>query len=173
IVKEVVPNVVSHSLLLRVLQNLLKESVSIRNLVTILEALADCKGISEPDTLTEIVRQALGRHICKTVVDSEGILNVISLEPRLEQVLSNSLQKVEGTLQLALDPKFASDFFGKLRERIEEVMAHGKTAVLLCGSNLRLSIKRHTERVAPRLVVLSYNEIPSSVQLNSVGLVSV
>jgi len=172
IVDEVIPAVVSHSMLLKVLQNLLKEAVSIRNMVTVLESLADCKGINEADTLTEIVRQGLSRHICKSLVDEKGILNVISLDPRLEQILTNSLQKIDGTTQLALDPKVASDFLAKIRERIEEVMQEGKNPILLCGSALRLSIKRLTERGAPKLTVLAYNEIPNLVQLQSIGLIA-
>ncbi|MBF0407066.1 MAG: flagellar biosynthesis protein FlhA [Candidatus Riflebacteria bacterium] len=172
IVEEVIPNIVSNSLLLRVLQNLLKENVSIRNMVTILEALADCKGITDIDMLTEITRQGLSRHICKSLLDENGMLSVISLDPHLEQTLSSSLQKIDGSMQLALEPQFASDFLNKLREKIEEVGALGKTAILICAAPLRLSLKRNTERMAPRLVVLGYNEIPSSVQLQSVGLVT-
>ncbi|MBF0500776.1 MAG: flagellar biosynthesis protein FlhA [Candidatus Riflebacteria bacterium] len=173
IVGEVVPGVVGYPTLLKVLQSLLKEGVSIRNMVTILESLADCKGITEPDTLTEIVRQGLSRHICKTLIDEHGVLSVISLHPSLEQGLTNSLQKTEGSMQLALEPKFAQDFLESLRKRIEEVGQEGKAPILMCSSPLRLSIKRLTERMAPRLTVLAYNEIPTSVQLQSLGLVTV
>jgi flagellar biosynthesis protein FlhA len=173
IVEEVVPSVVNHSTLLKVLQNLLRENVSIRNLVTILESLADCKGLTDIDVLTEIVRQGISRHICKAIADENGIIHVISLDPRIEQAMMNSLQKIEGTTQLALDPKFASDFLGKLKERIEEVGAEGKQGVLLCSSPLRLSLKRLTERMAPRLTVLAYNEIPPTVQLNSAALITI
>jgi len=172
IVDEVIPKVVSHSLLLKVLQNLLREGVSIRNMVTILESLADCGGINEVDSLTEIVRQGLSRHICKTLVDGSGILNVISLDPRLEQLLTQSLQKIEGSVQLALDPKVATDLLTKVKERIEEVMHEGRSPILLCSGMLRLSLKRLTERMAPRLTILSYNEIPTTVQLQSTGLIS-
>ena len=173
IVDEVVPNVVNHSTLLRVLQNLLREGVSIRNMVTILESLADCKGITEVDTLTETVRHGLSRHICKSLLDERGMLSVISLDPRLEQTLANSLQKVEGTTQLALEPQFASDFMDRLRQKIDEVGQEGKTPILLCSSPLRLSLKRLSERIAPRLVVLAYNELPTSIQVQSIGLISV
>lgn len=171
IVDEVIPGVINHSALLRVLQNLLREGVSIRNMVTILEALADCKNINDVDTLTETVRHGLSRHICKSLQDEKGALSVISLDPRLEQTLASSLQKVEGSTQLALEPQFASDFLERLRQKIEEAGQEGKMAILLCSSPLRLSLKRLTERMAPRLVVLAYNEIPTSVQLQSIGLV--
>ncbi len=172
IVDDVIPKIVNHSLLLKVLQNLLREGVSIRNMVTILESLADCEGIREADTLTEIVRQGLSRHICKSLVDQAGMLNVISLDPRLEQLLTQSLQKVEGTVQLALDPKIATNLLGKIKDRIEEVMQEGRSPILLCSAALRLSLKRLTERMAPRLTILSYNEIPTTIQLQSTGLIS-
>jgi len=172
IVDEVIPKIVTHSLLLKVLQNLLREGVSIRNMVTILESLADCDGIREADSLTEIVRQGLSRHICKSLVDQAGMLNVISLDPRLEQLLTQSLQKVEGSVQLALDPKIATNLLGKIKERIEEVMQEGRSPILLCSAALRLSLKRLTERMAPRLTILSYNEIPTTIQLQSTGLIS-
>ncbi|HOT28053.1 MAG TPA: flagellar biosynthesis protein FlhA [Candidatus Ozemobacteraceae bacterium] len=172
IVDDVIPKVVTHSLLLKVLQNLLREGVSIRNMVTILESLADCEGIREADSLTEIVRQGLSRHICKSLVDQAGMLNVISLDPRLEQLLTQSLQKVEGSVQLALDPKIATNLLGKIKERIEEVMQEGRSPILLCSAALRLCLKRFTERMAPRLTILSYNEIPTTIQLQSTGLIS-
>lgn len=172
ILEEVVPNVVSHSALLKILQNLLKENISIRHMVTILESLADCKGINEIDVLTEITRQGLGRHICKALTDESSILRVISLNPQLEQMLTNSLQKIDGSLQLAIDPNSAQKLLERVRASIEEVMEKGLTPIILCSSALRLSLKRLTERVAPQLTVLSYQEIPTSVRLESVGLIS-
>jgi len=154
------------------LQNLLKENVSIRHMVNILESLSDCKGINEIDTLTEIARQGLSRHICKALLDETGALKVISLDPQLEQMLGNALQKMDGTVQLAIDPNSASKLLEKIRNKIEEVMQEGHSPILLCSSALRLSLKRLTERIAPRLTVLAYQEIPTSVRLESVGLIS-
>jgi flagellar biosynthesis protein FlhA len=172
ILEEVVPNVVSQSMLLRILQNLLKENVSIRHMVNILETLADCKGINEVDTLTEIARQGLGRHICKSLTDETGILRVISLDPQLEQSLGNALQKIDGSVQLAIDPNSAAKLLERIRDKIEEVMQEGHSPILLCSSAMRLSLKRLTERIAPRLTVLSYQEIPPTVKLESIGLIS-
>ena len=169
---EVIPNVVNHSTLLKVLQNLLKEGVSIRHMVNILESLADCKGINEVDTLTEIARQGLARHICKPLIDQNGSLKVLSLNPTLEQMLGNALQKIDGSTNLALDPGSASKLLEKIRAKIEEVMNLGYHPIILCSSALRLSIKRLTERIAPRLTVLAYQEIPTSVKLESIGLIS-
>jgi flagellar biosynthesis protein FlhA len=172
ILEEVVPDVVSQSSLLKILQNLLKENVSIRHMVNILESLSDCKGITEIDSLTEIARQGLSRHICKSLLDDSGILKVISLDPQLEQSLSNALQKIDGSVQLAIDPNSATKLLEKIRDKIEEVMQEGHSPILLCSSALRLSLKRLTERIAPRLTVLSYQEIPTTIKLESIGLIS-
>ena len=169
---EVIPGVVNHSTLLKVLQNLLKEGVSIRHMVNILESLADGKGINEVDTLTEIARQGLSRHICKPLIDQNGALKVLSLNPTLEQMLGNALQKIDGSTNLALDPNSASKLLERIRAKIEEVMNLGYHPIILCSSALRLSIKRLTERIAPRLTVLAYQEIPTSVKLESIGLIS-
>lgn len=171
--EEVVPKVVSPSVLLRILQNLLRENVSIRNIVTILESLADCDGINDIDTLTEIARQGLGRHICKALVDDVGVLRVISLDPELEQGLGNALQKIDGRTQLAIDPKSANKLLESIRDRVEEVMQEGYSPILLCSSALRISIKRLSERIASRLTVLSYQEIPSTVNLESIATVKI
>ncbi|OGK10116.1 MAG: flagellar biosynthesis protein FlhA [Candidatus Riflebacteria bacterium GWC2_50_8] len=172
VLKEVVPDVVTHSTLLKILQNLLKENVSIRHIVNILEALADCKGIHEVDTLTEIARQALSRHICKPLLDDTATLKVISLNPQLEQMLGNALQKIDGSVQLAIDPTSAQRLLESIRTKIDTVMQEGIAPIILCSSALRLSIKRLTERIAPRLTVLSYQEIPTTIKLESVGLIS-
>ncbi len=172
ILKEVVPDVVSHSTLLKILQNLLKEGVSIRFMVNILESLADCKGVNEVDSLTEITRQGLARHICKPLIDASGAMKVLSLNPQLEQLLNNSLQKIDGSLTPVIDPTTAQKLLERFRAKIEDVMNQGYTPIVLCSSSLRLSIKRLTERIAPRLIVLSYQEIPATVKLESVGLIS-
>ncbi|MBQ2594202.1 MAG: flagellar biosynthesis protein FlhA [Candidatus Riflebacteria bacterium] len=169
---EVIPNIISQSVLLKILQNLLREGVTIKYIGSILEALADCKGINDLDTLTEVARQGLARHIVKPLLGSDEVLRVLSLEPQLEQSLANALQKIDGQVQLAIDPNSASKLLERIREKIEEVINEGITPIILCNSALRLSIKRLTERMAPKLVVLAYNEIPNSIKLESIGLIS-
>ncbi|HQB83577.1 MAG TPA: FHIPEP family type III secretion protein, partial [Candidatus Rifleibacterium sp.] len=84
----------------------------------------------------------------------------------------NALQKIDGSTNLALDPNSASKLLERIRAKIEEVMNLGYHPIILCSSALRLSIKRLTERIAPRLTVLAYQEIPTSVKLESIGLIS-
>ena len=169
---EVIPNIISQSVLLKILQNLLREGVTIKYIGSILEALADCKGINDLDTLTEVARQGLARHIVKPLLGNDGVLRVLSLEPQLEQSLANALQKIDGQVTLAIDPNSASKLLERIRIKIEEVINEGITPIILCNSALRLSIKRLTERMAPKLNVLAYNEIPNTVKLESIGLIS-
>ena len=169
---EVIPNIISQSVLLKILQNLLREGVTIKYIGSILEALADCKGINDLDTLTEVARQGLARHIVKPLLGSDEVLRVLSLEPQLEQSLANALQKIDGQVQLSIAPNDAQRLLERIREKIEEVINEGITPIILCHSALRLSIKRLTERIAPKLVVLAYNEIPNSIKLESIGLIS-
>lgn len=169
---EVIPNIISPSVLLKVLQNLLREGVTIKYMESILEALADCKGVQDLDTLTEYARQGLARHIVKPLLGPDGVLRVIVFQPQLEQSLANALQKIDGSVQLAIDPKTASSLLESIRTRIEEVVNEGITPVILCNSILRLVIKHTTERIAPRLNVLAYNEIPNTTQLEQIGIIS-
>ncbi|MBP5467893.1 MAG: flagellar biosynthesis protein FlhA, partial [Candidatus Riflebacteria bacterium] len=124
---EVIPNVISQPVLLKILQNLLREGVTIRFIGNILEALADCKGINDLDTLTEVARQGLSRHIVKPLLGSDGVLRLLSLEPQLEQSLANALQKVDGQVTLAIDPNSASKLLERIRVKIEEVINEGIT----------------------------------------------
>ncbi|MBR4329372.1 MAG: FHIPEP family type III secretion protein, partial [Candidatus Riflebacteria bacterium] len=124
---EVIPNIISQSVLLKILQNLLREGVTIKYIGSILEALADCKGINDLDTLTEVARQGLARHIVKPLLGSDEVLRVLSLEPQLEQSLANALQKIDGQVQLAIDPNSASKLLESIREKIEEVINEGIT----------------------------------------------
>ena len=170
---EVIPNIINQSVLLKILQNLLREGVTIKYLGSILEALADCRGVNDLDTLTEVARQGLSRHICKPLISPDGVLRVITIEPALERDLGNALQKIDGTVQFAIDPKSAQKLLESIRAQIEQVVNDGLTPIIICNQALRLCIKRLTERIAPRLNVLSYSEIPNSVNVDSVGTISI
>lgn len=170
---EVIPNIVTQPVLLRILQNLLAEGVSIRYLASVLESLADCGGIKDIDTLTEISRQGLKRHICRNLTDENGTMRVLTLDHKLEQMLSNAMQKIDGMMQLALEPNSIQILLQTMRVEIERVMNEGLTPIIICNSLLRKSIKQLSEKMLPRLVVLSYQEIPNTVAIESVGIISI
>ena len=169
---EVIPNIVSQATLLKVLQNLLREGVTIRYMETILEALADCRGINDLDTLTEVTRRGLARHIIKPLLGPDEVLRIITFEPQLERNLAQALQKIDGVVQLAIDPNTARTLMERIRAKIEDAVNEGITPIIACDTSLRLSIKHLTERIAPTLNVIAYQEIQNTVKTDFVGVIS-
>ncbi len=174
VVEELIPEVMSIGEVQKVLKNLLREQVSVRDMVTILETLGDyAPQVKDIDLLTEYVRIALSRSIVSRYLDENGELWIITLDPELEKQISNSIQKTEEGSYLALEPRFAQKFLQALSKEMERASSTGHQPVLVCAPNLRRYIKLFTERVLPNLVVLSYNEINTDVNLKTVGMVRV
>lgn len=173
VVKELVPDQMSYGEIEKVLQNLVKERVSIRDLVTVLETLADNVNMSkDPEVLTECVRQALSRVICKEYVNNEGIINVITLDPQIEQIISQSIQRTEMGSFLALDPNMGQNVLASVGREVAKLQEKGLQPIVLCAPQIRPALKKLTDRSFPNLVVLSWNEIAPKVNVNSVGQVS-
>lgn len=172
LVEELVPGILAMVEVQKVLQNLLREKVSIRNLEAILEVLADAGRLSrDTERLTEIVRQRLGAAICQALVAKTGDLQVITLDPGIEQKIASAIQRTDETTQLILEPKFAEMVIGRLSTQVQQAMKNGVMPVLLCAPELRRHLRSVTERVLPHLAVLSMTEIPPSVALRSFGVV--
>lgn len=158
----------------KVLQSLLKERVPVRDLVSILEALADGVRMNKDiDFLIDHVRQALARTICRAYITPENKLQVITLHPRLEQDLSNSIQPTQLGSYPILEPGLARQVLDKVKDAVERVSMRGAIPVVLCSPRIRLPFKRFTERYIPGLVVLSLNEISPNVEVEVVGTVVV
>ena len=173
VVEELIPNLMTVGEVQKVLQHLLRERISIRDLVTILETLADHAGRSKDmDLLGEWVRAALARSICRQYVDdSSGALQTLTLDPNLEQMLLEAV--TPGLPNLTLEPSVARMFIQSLGAQMERMIALGyQQPVLLCMSALRLPLRRLTERSLPNLVILSYNEIVPNTEVRAVGAVS-
>jgi flagellar biosynthesis protein FlhA len=167
LVEELVPKVASVGDVQRVLRQLLRERVSIRDLATILEAIADATpGAKDSDAIVESVRAALGRAICRPYQNDRGEVPAIALAGNLEERLLSSLVKTEHGALLAIEPSQAQ----KLASRIAEVFA-GAVAqpVLLCSPTLRPHLWRLLSRVLPHLGVLSHNEIPPQIQVAAIA----
>lgn len=172
VIEELLPELLTLGEIQKVLQNLLRERVPIRDLVTIFETLADYARTSrEIDFLTEYVRQSLGRTICGQYAQNNKLL-VISLDPRLEQKLADSLQPTAHGSYPVMDPQVTQNIMAELSVRAEQEMMQGLHPVVLTSARIRLPFKRLTERFLPSLVVLSFNEIVSGVEVESVGMVS-
>jgi flagellar biosynthesis protein FlhA len=171
LVEELVPNPLSLGLIMRVQQNLLREQVSIRDMRTILETLADwVSATHDPDLLTEYVRQAMGRSISTRHAPDGETLPVLVFDHDVESRLQNALQQSAQGSYLALDPGTARSVLEGLSERIKALVGVAQP-VLLCAPALRPHVKRLTERYLPNLVVLSHNEIASHLKVKSVGTV--
>ncbi len=172
LVEELVPNLLSLGAVMKVLQNLLREQVSIRDMRTILETLADHAGHSQdPDTLTEYVRQALSRTICAGHTADDGVLPVMTFDRGIEENLQSAVQPAGQGSYLALEPGKARSILNGISETVK-AWTGGPQPVLLCPSTIRLHVKRLTERYMPNLVVLSHNEIAPHLKVKSIATVS-
>ncbi len=171
VVDELVPGLLTVGEVQRVLQSLLRERIPIRNLVMILETLADAARVSkDADYLTEKVRAALARHISAEYAEN-GLLSVITVDPRLESLLAEAVRRGEDAYAL-LDPNTVARVYGSLTKQIAVAQNSGLQPIVLCSPTVRLALKRLTERAAPQLVVLSYSEIPPGLKVESIGQIS-
>ena len=173
VVEELVPQLVSVGGVQKVLQNLLREGVSIRDLSTILEAVADhATRTKDPDVLTEHARQALGRAITQKLVGTDGTLGLVTFAGPLERALVAAVQRTDEGTVLVVDPSTAQKLLVRLGAWIERFAAEGATPVLLCGASLRPWLRRFLERHLPSLVVLAPTELANTVRIRALGVVT-
>jgi flagellar biosynthesis protein FlhA len=173
LVEELVPKIVSLGEIQKVLQALLREKVSIRNMEAILETIADTAARNkDPDLLTEKVRERLGATICQTLTRSDGDLYVLTFDPAIEQQITSAVRTVDDKSALVLEPRVAEQVLRRLAGEVERMMASNHMPVLLCSPTLRRHVRRFTERLVPQLSVLSLSEIPPNVSLKSFGMVA-
>lgn len=174
VVEDLIPEPLSVGIVVKVLQNLLREQVSIRDLLTIFETLADEAGrTKDADVLTESVRRALARGISGRYKDERSKISVMSLDPRLEELISNSLLQTDQGVQLVMDPRTASDMIEGIASTIERHPEIAGQPLLLVSPTTRRHIAKLTNRFIPQLVVLSHNEISSDVNIRSVATVEI
>jgi flagellar biosynthesis protein FlhA len=172
LVDEVVPNLLTLADVQKVLQNLLRERVSIRNLEAILEVLGDYgRRTKDPEILTEYVRNALARWICGEYAEEANTLYVITMDPRLEERIQRSIEHTEGGSFLTLRPAEVQGINEAIAEALNPLLTAGHQAVLLTSPQIRAHVKRMSESAIPMLVVLSYNEILPEFTVESMGMV--
>lgn len=172
LVDELVPKVLSLGDVQRVLQSLVRERVPIRNMDAILEVLVDHgPKTKEPDSLTDLVRERLGRSICQQLLDAQGELQVLTLDPAIERSLAAAVRPIEDKPTLVLEPRVAEQVLRKLAEEVERMTRRELRPVLLCAPNLRRHVRRLTERLVPQLAVLSLNEVSPQQNLRAFGVV--
>ncbi len=170
VVEELTPALLSLGAIQKVLQNLLREGVSIRDILTIVETLADYSPVTkDPDLLTEYVRQRLARSIVSDHIQEDGVLNVVTLEQDVEDVLVNSVKNTEHGSYLSVDPKVASSIADSVSKETEKVMAKGFQPIVLCSPQIRRHFRRMVEQFAPSLIVLSHSELSNNIRFKSMG----
>ena len=173
VVEELVPNLLTIGEIQKVLANLLKEQISIRDMVTILETLADYGVVTkDTDLLTEYVRQRLSGYITNKYVENSS-LNVVTLDSEVEEIIMNSINKTETGAYLALEPNVAQGILNNTFRTVQKLTNIGEQPIILTAPIVRLYFKRLTEQLTRDLIILSYNEIEPTVEVQSVGMVSI
>lgn len=173
LVDELIPKFMSVGEVQKVLQNLLKERISIRDMVTILETLADYSPTTKDvDILTEYVRQSMQRYITKKYIQGD-IAEAVTLSPEIEDTIINSIQKSEQGSFLNLEPNYAQRLINNFSNILEKLVTKSQQPIVICSPVVRLYFRRLIENFFPDVVVLSYNEIMSNVQIKTIGMVEV
>ncbi len=172
LVEEVIPTLVKPGELQKVLQNLLRERIPVRDLETIIETLGDWSARTKDlDVLTEYCRNALSRAICKQYVDDQDRLWVVTLDPALEDFINGHIERSEHGATNRIPPQTAQQLVARVAGRVSEITQTGRTAVVLCSPQIRLALRRMLEPSLPTVAVLSYNEIVAGVAVEAVALV--
>ncbi|MBS4539863.1 flagellar biosynthesis protein FlhA [Clostridium sp. D2Q-11] len=171
LVDEVIPSVMTIGEIQKVLSNLLKEQLSIRDMVTILETLADYGAVTkDTDMLTEYVRQRLSRYITKKYVES-NMLKVVTLDSELEQLIMDSINQTNTGSYLSLEPTLVQQILNSLSKNVQKLTSIGEQPIILTAPIVRLYFKRLTEQITSDFIVLSYNEIDPTIEIKSLGMV--
>ena len=170
VVEELMPNALSLGGVQKVLQNLLKEQVPIKDMLTIVETLADYAPLTkDTELLTEYVRHKLARSIISPYLGEDGRLNLITMSPDIENVLLKNIQKTEHGSYLAIDPKTADQLIESIKEESEKAMMQNIQPIILTSPTLRRHLKKLVEYFVPSLKVLSHSELLSDMKFKSIG----
>lgn len=173
LVEELIPKLLGLGEVQKVLQNLLKEGISIRDLLTIFETLADhAQTTRDTDVLTEYARQSLKRAISMKYFPNNETTSVITLDPKVEQEIMSSVKQTEQGAYLTLDPEKTKMIISSVETEIQKLESIGKSAIIITSPIVRMYFKKLTEDYFNDLIVVSYNEVESNVELQSVGMVT-
>ena len=172
-VEELVPNLLSLGAVQKVLQNILQERISIRDMLTIVETLADYAPLTkDPELLTEYVRHKLSRSIISPYIGEDGVLKLITMNQNVEDILLKGVQKTEHGSYLSIDPKIAEPIITSIKEESEKAMAKNIQPILLTSPTIRRHLKKMIELFIPSLIVLSQSELLNDMRFKSIGEVS-
>ncbi|MDQ8733343.1 flagellar biosynthesis protein FlhA [Paenibacillus sp. LHD-38] len=173
LIDELIPSILTIGDIQKVLSKLLREKVSIRDLVTIFEALADHGNYTkDPDILTEYVRQSLSRQITQQFSSGSDTLRVITVGPQLEKKIAESVQQSDQGSYIALDPISTQQIYQKLNEHVNRQIQSGQQPVVLASPTIRMYLRQIVERTMQDVPVLSYSELEPNIEVQSVGVVN-
>ncbi|MDD6794985.1 MAG: flagellar biosynthesis protein FlhA [Clostridiaceae bacterium] len=172
VVDELIPDLMTIGEVQKVLQNLLREKVPIKDMVTIMESLADnSRNTKDIEVLTEYVRFALARTICNQIVNEDRAVSVVTLSPQVEELIAGNVQKsIQGSFP-AIDPDTTTKLFNNIRDTIETVYFFNNQPVILVSPNIRCVVRKLIEMAFPHVMVVSLNEIPNDVEIRTEGVV--
>jgi flagellar biosynthesis protein FlhA len=172
VIEDLIPDALSLGEVQRVLQYLLRERIPIKDMVTILEALSDgARNSRDIDYLVECARGSLSRSICNLFLGLDGKLHIITMDPKLEQKIAESIQPIQEGGYPVLDPGLAQSIIDQLNNLLEKCSLQGITPVCVCSGRIRLPFRRFIERYLPHLNIMSINEIASNIEISSAGMV--
>ncbi len=173
LVSELLPDLVNLGIIQRVLQNLLREGLSILNLPLILECIGDFAGVTKnPDDLSELTRRRLGMYFVPELECRPGVLKAATFDPRLEQALVTRVHRTPSDVGLALDPMLGRHLLTEINARVADFTQQNLTPVLVVSTELRLPLKRFFEPSFPRLVVLAFQELPAATEIENLAIVT-
>jgi len=174
VVEDLIPALLSLSAVQKVLQNLLKERISIRNLQTILETLSDYAAVTkDTDVLTEYVRQGLARSITKQLQGTDGSLSVIVVDPKVERQIIEAVQSTPQGSYLALDPATSEKITENLKRNYEDGVRKGYQPVVLCSPSIRRFLKKLAERISSSIMIVSHSEVAPNTRVYSIGTLKI
>jgi flagellar biosynthesis protein FlhA len=172
-VEDIVPTLLSLAQVQTVLQHLLKEQVSIRDILTIMEVLGKyAPSTKDTELLTEYVRQALARPISKQYQTSKGEIPVLTVDQKIEDMLTGSIQRTEFGSYVSIEPDKASNLLNKIKDALEKISPMEIQPIILSSQNIRVHLKKLTERFIPNLVCLSHNEIAPAAKIKNLGIIT-
>jgi flagellar biosynthesis protein FlhA len=172
VVNELIPAQLTVGQVQRILQNLLAEGISIRNLAGILEKVSDFAGLTKnPDELSEYARRALGAQLTKPYQNEAGNLRAITMDPKLEQQLAQGIRQSATEVALVVEPKLARHIMEVLSKLVQQMLSAGQPPVVLCAPPLRLAFRRFFETTFSDLAVLSYSEVPPRIQVQNAAII--
>jgi len=171
LIEDLIPNVLSLGQIQKVLQNLLRERVPIRDLVTILESLYDfAHSTKDTDILTEFVRQSLSATITKIFQTEEGEVRALTLDPKTEQIFDEAIKQArQKGGEFIIPPNAINKLYKSISKKYEEILSQGLSPIILCSPNIRMYFRKLIEPVFPGIIILSYSEISPSIKIESMG----